>query len=218
MISNVLVIGDTHAPFIKKGYLEFCLDVQERYKCDKVVHIGDAGDWHFSSFHGVEPAAWGANSEYEKMIEQLRPWQKAFPKLKLTWGNHDLIPLRKSFAAGLSPRVMKTWKDLYDAPKGWEFGEKFIINRVMYTHGTNAAHLRMKDTRISVVQGHLHSLQYVQWSQSEIDRIFAVQVGCGIDMDAYAFNYSKPFPKKPVLGCGVILNNGKEPHVIPFYP
>lgn len=38
---SVLVIGDTHFPFVKKGYLDFCLDIKRRVKCEQVVHIGD---------------------------------------------------------------------------------------------------------------------------------------------------------------------------------
>lgn len=41
---NVLVIGDTHIPFAHKNYLEFCKETQKRFKCDRVVHVGDLVD------------------------------------------------------------------------------------------------------------------------------------------------------------------------------
>jgi hypothetical protein len=44
-----------------------------------------------------------------------------------------------------------------------------------------------------------------------------MQVGCGIDNDAYAFHYGRQFPKKPVLGCGVVLDKGRVPLVIPYH-
>lgn len=215
---NVLVIGDLHLPFVQKGYLEFCLEQQKKFDCGTVVLIGDLADFHYSSFHSIEPGAYGSTTEYEKMLHELKKWQAAFPVAKITYGNHDLIPYRKGYEGGLSPKMLKSWNQLYDAPKGWKFDEKFIINNVMYIHGTNNAMQRMTQARISVVQGHLHSQQYVQWSQSEINRLFAVQVGCGIDNTAYAFQYGRSFTKKPILGCGVVLDKGTLPIVIPFNP
>jgi len=216
-INNVLIIGDLHAPFTNKEYLEFCQKQYYKFNCNQVVFIGDIADFHYSSFHPIEPEALGCDTEYEQVLTSLLPWQKAFPNAKVTYGNHDLIPMRKSKANGLSPRMLKGWNTLFNAPSTWEFAEKFIIDDVLYTHGTNAALARMTLSRISVVQGHLHSLQYVQWSQSEVNRLFAMQVGCGIDNDSYAFVYGKSFPKKPILGCGVVLDNGRLPIVVPMH-
>jgi hypothetical protein len=41
-------------------------------------------------------------------------------------------------------------------------------------------------------------------------RVFGMQVGCGIDHESYAMAYAK-YGKKPAIGCGVVLNNGKLP-------
>ena len=49
----------------------------------------------------------------------------------------------------------------------------------------------------------------MEWSVSEIDKIFGLQVGCGIDRKAYAFSYGKDFAKKPVIGSGLVLENGR---------
>jgi UDP-2,3-diacylglucosamine pyrophosphatase LpxH len=215
---NVLVIGDLHLPFTHVDYLKFCKEQQQKFNCGTVVFIGDLADFHYTSFHPIEPSAYGCNTEYEKMLTELKAWQQAFPVAKITYGNHDLIPYRKGFANGLSPKMLKSWNQLYDAPKTWKFDEKFIINNVMYYHGTNHAIPRMTHSRISVVQGHVHSQQYVHWSQSEINRLFAMQVGSGVNNTTYAFNYGKSFAKKPILGCGVVLDKGKLPIVIPFYP
>ena len=215
---NVLVIGDLHLPFCMPGYLEWCQEQQQLWDCGTVIFIGDLADFHYASFHNIEHNALGGATEYEKMLEELGRWTTAFPVAKVTVGNHDLIPFRKGFAGGLTERMMKSWRQLFNAPKGWDFAEKFIIDGVLYTHGTSAAIPRMVNSRISVVQGHLHSQQYVNWSQSEINRLFAMQVGCGIDNDSYAFVYGKSFVKKPVLGCGVVLDSGQIPIVVPFVP
>ena len=33
-----------------------------------------------------------------------------------------------------------------------------------------------------------------------------MNVGCGIDAKAYAFNYGKDSRKKPILSCGVVID------------
>lgn len=215
---NILVIGDLHLPFTEPGYLQWCIEQRDKWDCGTIIFIGDIADFHYSSFHPIEPEALGCETEYEKMLQELSHWQTAFPEAMITYGNHDLIPYRKGYAGGLSSRMMKSWRDLFNAPKGWVFNDRFIIDNVLYTHGTNSAIPRMVQARISVVQGHLHSQQYCHWSQSEVNRLFAMQVGCGIDADSWAFNYGKSFPRKPVLGCGVVLESGTIPMVLPYVP
>jgi hypothetical protein len=214
---NILVIGDLHCPFDQPGYLDFCLKQQEEFQCGTIIFIGDIADFHYSSFHQSEPNTYGPDQELDLAYQRLADWQRAFPVARITYGNHDLIPYRKGFAGGLAKRTMKTWRELFNAPRGWQFAEKFIIDDVLYTHGVNAALARMTGSRMSVVQGHLHTQQYVYWNQSERDRLFAMQVGCGIDSESWAFNYGKQFVKRPVLGCGVVLDKGQVPCVLPFH-
>lgn len=214
---NVLVIADMHLPHTHKDYLEFCKEQQIKYDCGTVVFIGDLADFHYTSYHPIEPGAYGCDTEYEKMLHELKKWQQAFPVAKITYGNHDLYPIKKAKLNGMSVQMLKTWNQLFDAPKTWVFNEKFIINNVLYKHGKQDAMKHMLLSRMSLVQGHLHSQQYVQWSQSEINRLFAMQVGCGIDDKVYAFNYNKEMAKRPILGCGVVLNKGTLPIAIPMY-
>src|SRR5689334_7460362 len=47
---NILVIGDTHFPFCKSGYLSFVREQQERFDCGRIVHIGDECDNAAMSF------------------------------------------------------------------------------------------------------------------------------------------------------------------------
>ena len=49
--SNVLVIGDLHEPFCLDGYLDFCIEQQKKWNCDKVIFIGDVIDNHYASYH-----------------------------------------------------------------------------------------------------------------------------------------------------------------------
>ena len=106
--NNVLVIGDLHAPFIKKGYLEHCKKIYKKYKCNKVVFIGDIIDNHYSSFHDTDPDGFSAGQELDRAIAMVQKWYKAFPKAFVCIGNHDAIICRKAFSAGMSNR----WKEI----------------------------------------------------------------------------------------------------------
>ena len=62
---NVLVIGDTHCPAMHPNYLEFLQDIRSKFKCTKIVHIGDVIDHHCVSFHDKHPDSTGAVDEYD---------------------------------------------------------------------------------------------------------------------------------------------------------
>lgn len=208
--NRVLVIGDLHEPFAKEGYLEHCVNAYDKYNCNKVVFIGDIIDNHFSSFHETDPDGHSASQELVLAKERIKEWYSVFPEASVCIGNHDLIPNRKVFNAGLSKHWVKKIGDVLDTPN-WEYAEDFIIDGVKYTHGTaRKAKQRAKDDFISIVQGHYHSESYIEFFVGETYKYFAMQVGCGVDRSAYAMAYGKHF-KKMHINCGVVLENGELP-------
>jgi predicted phosphodiesterase len=216
---NVLVIGDTHAPFTRKGYLQHCREVQEKFNCGTVVHIGDAIDNHYSSYHDQDPDGLSAGDELVLAKAMIQQWYKVFPKAKVCIGNHDNLPKRKGFSSGLSKHWMKSLPEVLETPN-WDFALEHIIDGVLYYHGTGSSGLkaafnRALQRRMSVVQGHLHTEASVMWNVSNVDKIFGMQVGCGVDDKSYAMAYAKTFSKKYIVSCGVVLD-GKVPIVIPM--
>ena len=207
---NILVIGDLHAPFIREGYLEFCKEIYLKYQCTDVVFIGDIMDQHFSSFHEIDPDGHSAGEELRLAKNQIQKWYKAFPVAKVCLGNHDLIPQRKIFNAGVSKVWLKNIGDILDTPN-WEYAEEFLIDDVLYTHGTGRkADIRMQQDLISVVQGHYHSESYIKYSVGKRSKLFALQVGCGVNDKSFAMAYGKYFAKNHI-NCGVVLNGGNLP-------
>ena len=207
---NVLVIGDIHEPFCLDGYLEFCKEQQIKYNCKHVVFIGDVVDNHYSSYHEQDPDGMSAKDELERAIVKIAKWHEAFPDAYVTIGNHDRIIMRKAFSSGLSKRWIKDYKDVLGTP-GWKFVDEIELFGVTYIHGENGtARTRLREEMQSVVQGHLHTQAYVEWNVGAKYKAFAFQVGCGIDRKAYAMAYAKA-GKKPVIGCGVVLDGGKLP-------
>lgn len=209
---NVLFIGDLHAPFILDGYLDFNIELQKKYDCGTIIFAGDIIDSHSWSFHTHDVDGLSVRDELDAAINQLKGWYQAFPEATVMLGNHDLLISRKAKEYGLSQLFLKYFGDVIDAPKTWEFKHELYRDGVLYVHGsTGNAIDRAKEIRHSVAQGHLHSQAFVQWSVSEIDSIFGLQVGAGLDRHQYAFEYAKTMPKKPIISSGVILNHGTLP-------
>jgi metallophosphoesterase superfamily enzyme len=210
--TNVLVIGDFHAPFTHPDYLDFCKKIYKQYKCNRVVCIGDEIDNHFSSFHATDPDGYGAGEELKRAVDQLQLWHKAFPYTDVIIGNHTRIVTRKLYEAGVSSSWVKPFQEVLQVPT-WKYHNKLIIDNVLYIHGEGVT-ARTKALRSgrSVVQGHRHTEAYVWYHSTGNQQIFGMQVGTGIENDCYAFAYAKDHPD-PLLSCGVVVN-GKQAHVI----
>jgi hypothetical protein len=218
--NNVLVIGDPHEPFTLEGYMAFCREMQEEYDCGTVVHIGDAVDNHAVSYHEKDPEGMSAGDEFNLALLKMKEWYYTFPNVKVCIGNHDALPFRKAFTAGLPKTWLKTYQELLQSPPTWQWDFTHEINGVIYQHGTGlsgemAAINAARENRQSTVIGHLHTVCNVRYLASFKDLIFGVSVGCGIDHEKYAFAYGKQNTRKPVVACAVILN-GKLPINIPM--
>jgi len=212
---NVLVIGDLHEPFCLEGYLSHCIETQKKYQCGTIIFIGDLIDNHYSSYHDQDPDGYGAGNELQRATDKLQAWYKAFPIATITVGNHDRIPNRKAFSAGISERWIRKYEDVLRVPN-WKFVDHIELNGVSYNHGEGGtARTRCKNELQSQVQGHIHTQGYVEFQVGSKFKIFGMQVGCGVDHKAYALAYAKNF-KKQVISCAVVLNKGTLPIVIPM--
>lgn len=212
--NRVLVIGDLHCPFEKEGYLEFCKEQYKKWKCNKVIFIGDIIDCHYSSYHESNPDGYSAGQELDLAIERISKWYKAFPEATVILGNHDRIVARKMSSSGLSNRWMKSYSDVLKTPK-WNYIESLEIDNVLYIHGDNGpgAKTRMKNEFRSIVSGHRHTECYIEWVYNKNNKCFAMQVGAGIDIKSYAMSYAKYY-KPPVIACGVVINGDTPINII----
>jgi predicted phosphodiesterase len=216
--NNVLIIGDTHLPFDIEGYLEFCLSIKERCKCDTVVHIGDLVDNHAISYHEHDPDGWSPAEEMRQVDKKLQDWFVAFPELSICMGNHDRMVDRKSKTVGLPSRAFRPFRDIWNLPKKWKTDFQFEIYGVMYEHGTgysgDNAHMKAcYNNRQSTVIGHTHGNSAIGYVANEKDCIYGMNVGCGIDRHTYAMDYGRDFKKKPIISCGVVTDNGRNPQI-----
>ncbi|MHA2254358.1 MAG: metallophosphoesterase [Candidatus Kariarchaeaceae archaeon] len=217
---RVLVVGDLHAPFIREGYLEHCMAVRDKYNTNHTIFIGDIIDNHYSSFHPTDPDGYGAGEELDRAIDQISVWHSEFPDADVIIGNHDKIIMRKMFKEGISMRWVKTFNEVLNT-HSWTFDKEFEYDNVKYIHGlkggaVNGAMAKARNRGISIVQGHWHAKSNTRWHATDNQRIFAMQVGCGVDEDAYAMAYAEDPMERWIISCGVVLENGQLPIVEPM--
>lgn len=207
---NILVIGDLHEPFCLDSYLEFCQDQYETYNCNQVIFIGDILDNHAFSYHEPDPDGMSAGYELEKTIKKVAEWYKAFPIADVCIGNHDRMASRKAMTGGIPAAWIKSYNEVLNTPN-WNWVESVIYDDVLYEHGEGGqAQTKAKNNLMSSVCGHTHTEAYTRWYVGKRYRVFAMQVGCGVDSSTYAAAYAKNF-KKQAIGCSVVLNNGTLP-------
>ena len=210
--NNILIIGDLHEPFCLDSYLTFNKHLYNKYNCTEVIFIGDIIDGHAWNYHESDPDGKSVGDELDWSVKRLQRWYNAFPKATILFGNHDLLVSRKTKTAGLSQKFLKSFGEIIKAPPNWKFEYDYVKDNVLYTHGsTGNAIKRARESRMSTVQGHLHSVSFIEYSVSIKDKIFGMNVGCGINKDAYVFEYGKTFTKKPIIGSGLVLDNGRLP-------
>lgn len=216
-MSNILCIGDTHIPAVHPGYLAFCRDLQEKYKCDTVVHIGDVCDIHAISRHERSPDAKGPKDEYETSLEVIKKWYDAFPNMKVCEGNHDQRIARQAASVNIPSRFLKGYRELWSTPT-WKWEPDFVIDKIYFTHGTGAggnfpAFSLMQKMLMSVVSGHIHTAAGIWWRANPYKRIFGMNVGTGVDDSHLSFKYAENVKIRSILSAGVVLD-GTPLHVV----
>jgi len=216
----ILAIPDLHIPFHHPDAFRFLKDIRDEFNPDLVVCLGDEVELASLSFHDKNPDAPSAKDEYLASLGHLQDLYKLFPDVLVCNSNHTSRPYRVAFSAGMSSHMMKSYNELLNAPKGWSWHDRIIIQNVCYIHGdpksgANATKAWMNENRMSTIHGHIHGWGGVQYSSSPFKQIVGMNAGCLIDLEAIAFKYGSKYANKGTLGCGII-RGGREAHFIPM--
>jgi predicted phosphodiesterase len=211
-MSTVLVIPDYQTPFEHEDAIEFLKLVKKTHNPDIVVQIGDLLDQHYYSKYGPSSKATDGKEEIRQAVINLKAGlYKLFPDVFVCWGNHDLRISTRASAAGLDSSLLKTYEEIIQSPKGWQFADKWEIDGVIYEHGIGrsgyqgalkAAQSNMQSTVI----GHLHSCAGILWYGNKKNLIFGFNVGALVDDNKYAFEYARFSSQKSILGCGLVID------------
>lgn len=219
--SRVLVISDLHAPYYHQDTIPYLKAIKELFNPDKTILTGDEIDGHCISFHDTDPdLPFSPSSELEKSIEHLKPIYELFPKADILESNHGSLVYRRGKHGGLPRSVFKEYREILEAPRGWNWHSELIIElsdgrKCYFHHGksTNGIQLALSEGMNSV-QGHHHSLFEVRYIKTSSGLFWSVITGCMIDDKSMAFGYNKLQTKKPVLGCTIILDG--QPKLLPM--
>lgn len=213
----VLLIGDSHLPYEHIDYLDFCQFVSEYFGCKLHVHMGDYEDHHAISFHESDSELFSAGDELEEVIRRTQFWYETFPKMKIIDSNHGSLVFRRAKKHGIPLHHFKTLQEVYKTPK-WSWFDTIMLStkqgEVYLCHGKSSIYNKLaREIGCSAAQGHFHGKLEVTWANSVLIERFNMFVGCGVDRVSLAFAYGKNHIPNPMLGCGVIDEEG-NPHVV----
>lgn len=216
----ILVISDLHAPYQHQDASAFLKAIKNKYKPTRIILSGDEADFHNISFHDADPDLDSAGKELEKAIAALKPIYALFPKAEILESNHGSLVMRKALASGLSTKFFKSPGEILQAPKGWTW--HFDINLTLpngtpcYFHHSKGANVKKNSQAMgsSFCQGHHHESFEIQYWGNPTALLFGMTVGCLVDPHALAMAYNKNNLKRPVIGCGIIVDS--IPQLIPM--
>jgi hypothetical protein len=202
-----------------KDAVAFLKAVKSKYKPNEIVFMGDEVDAHATSYHEHDPDLPSSGDELKQAIDQLQPLYKLFPKAVILESNHGSLVYRKALTAGLPSAVLKGYREILQAPKGWVWKYDHVITSplgdVYCHHGKSSSHKKLsQNMAMSAVQGHFHNEFYVSYWSSPNALYWDANAGCLVDHKARAFAYGKSNLQKPIVGCIVILDG--IPQLIPM--
>jgi len=210
--SRILVISDMHIPYHHPKMLPFLAGLKLRYKPTRVVSIGDELDKHALSFHDSDPDLMSAGDELRQSLPVVSALYDMFPEMDVLDSNHGSLVWRKAKHHGIPRHYIKSYNDVLGVGKGWKWHMDLTIalpngEKVYFHHGKSADGLKLSQAMgMSVVQGHYHEKFSVDYWANPLGAYFSMQVGCLIHDRSYAFSYNNTNLKRPIIGCGLIID------------
>jgi hypothetical protein len=203
------IISTAHRAFVK-----IIKDLKPRM----VVMNGDVFDGASISRHPV--SGWGSTpsvkQELEACQDRLGEIEKAAKGAALhwTWGNHDM-----RFNARLAAQVGDTWRgvegmNLTDHFPRWKFSTSIMVNEAVQIkhrlyNGIHASYNATLKSGISTVNGHLHSLKVMPWTDLTGTR-YGVDTGSLANVWGDQFEYTEDSTRNHRSGFAILtFYNGK---------
>jgi hypothetical protein len=217
---SVLIISDMHYPYNHPDIIDFLKALDKKYKFDKIISVGDELDYHAISFHDSDPNLMSAGDELQTSINRMKPLYNLFPDMDLVESNHGSLVYRKQKAHGLPRSVIKSYREILEAPKTWRWHDDLLIktntgDNVYICHGKSAEVLKLSMSMgMSCIQGHFHEKFEIRYWGNKLGLYWGMIVGCLIENSSLAFAYNKLNLKRPLIGCGGIING--QPRLFPM--
>lgn len=207
---RILFISDLHAPYNHPDALDFLNDLKQKYKPTRIIGLGDETDYQALSYHDSDPDLMSAGDELKAAIRVIADLQKIFPEVDLVDSNHGSMVWRKAKTHGIPRHVIKSYKEVLATPN-WNWYNDLILDlpdgqKVYVHHGKTKDALKLsRSMGMSTVTGHFHEDFHIRYWANPLGLYFAMQCGCLIDDDSYAFAYNNVNLHKPIIGTGLII-------------
>lgn len=220
MNKSVLVISDLHIPYHHKDAFSFLRALQDKYKPDMVVNIGDELDHHAISMHEHNPDLMSAGDELRNAKHYIKQLEEIFPRMTIVHSNHSSLVYRRALKYGLPKDYLKSYNEFLGVGKGWQWVDDLTLTlsngtRCFFTHGMSADVLKVaQQYGMNTVQGHYHTKFSIGYYSNPDSLIWGMQVGCLINQKSMAFDYAKNFKSRFIVGCGMIING--QPKLMPM--
>lgn len=211
--SRILVISDLHAPYQQKKAVQFLSDLKDKYNPTRVICVGDELDHQACSYHEHSPDLYSAGHELIEAKKVIAELHELFPVMDILESNHGSLHLRKSISAGIPKAYIKSYNDILGVGEGWAWHHDMIITLpngqpCYFTHGKSAKGVTLsQNMSMNCVQGHHHSEFNVTYWSNPLNLFWSMQVGCLVDDKSLAMAYNKLTLRRPIIGCGVIIDS-----------
>jgi predicted phosphodiesterase len=217
--STILVIGDTHFPFINKDCLEAIYSFNKENTPDYIVQVGDLYDLYA---HSKFPRSQNIYKPEEEEQLARRGAVDMWARLKLDnpdaqcfqlWGNHDLRPAKRVLESlpTLEHVVKEYYKQLmsFDGVTTIEdYRQELIIDGIIFHHGYRSNLGAHRDYVLrSFVCGHSHKGGVV-YKRLRDEVIWELNAGFVGDADSKALAYTAQKIHDQTLGWGFIDKHG----------
>lgn len=211
--SRILVISDLHIPYHHENAIEFLAGLKRKYNPTRVVCVGDELDHCGLSYHEKSPDLYSAGHELEEAKKVIAQLHEMFPKMDIMESNHGSLHLRKSLTAGIPKAYIKSYNEILGVGEGWQWHHDLVVTLpngqpCYFTHGRSANGVKLsQNMSMNCVQGHHHSEFSVAYWSNPLNLFWSMQVGCLIDGKSLAMAYNKLQLKRPIIGCGLIIDS-----------
>jgi len=218
---RILVIPDIQAPYHHKDTIGFLTRVKKDVKPDFVTCAGDELDQYTLSKYPHDPDAPSGGYEYSMAMDLWKQIFALYPRGLSVTSNHVERVSKKAVNSGIPSAYLKKPREFMQAPSGWNWHERFIVDDVQWEHGERAgsgAHglrtLVVANMRSTVI-GHYHETPGTIWTSNGERVLWGLNAGSLVDTGSYGLSYSRKNRHKAVAGCGLIIEG--NPRFQPYY-
>lgn len=219
---RILFISDMHIPYHHPKLIPFLAGLKLKYKPTRVICLGDELDKHAMSFHDSDPDLLSAGDELRVSLPTVKEVEELFPEMDIIDSNHGSMVHRKAKHHGIPRAYIKSYNDVLGVGPGWKWHNDLTIElpdgKLVYIHHGKSAEAIKTSQAMSMnhVCGHFHESFGVKYWANPTGLFFAVNAGCLIDDDNYAFAYNNVNLKRPIIGTALIIDGNPVLEAMPL--